>query len=627
MKALINLEPGVAVDYDGKHYVITHILSLEAVIGKDQENGKSKELRIADLTPVAAVSQEFKVQNKDLSIIKTEDRENAELWFKRIRPLLSTTRRTYEMIEEVAKGAGVHVSTVYRKLAMYEQTGRVSALCPSKPDGGKGKSRIASEAETILQNTIRDFYLNKQKPSIRRTIDEVERRFCNAKIKPPHRNTIYKRIKALSDEDKDKTRLGAKQSADKHSAFPGHFPGGDWPLAVVQIDHTLLDVTLVDDKNRQSVGRPWLTLAIDAFSRMVAGYYLSLDPPNSMSVGLCIAHAILPKEQWLARYEINTPWLCWGVMRLIHADNAREFRSNMLRRACKEYGIDLEWRPVKQPHYGAYIESLLGTFLEEIHSLPGTTFSNPEERGEYDSEKHSAMTFSEFERWLVTFITGVYHQREHSSLLTSPIRQYEKGIFGTEDMAGRGLPLQVTDADRLRLDLMPYVERTIQEYGVEIDRIHYFSDVLRRFVHSKVPDNPKRKRKFIFKRDPRDISVAYFYDPELNQYFSVPYRDSSRPPLSIWEFRAARNRLIEQGTKDINEALIFDSYTQMLSQVEEAKRKTKAMRRADQRRQLNKQIIKPMAGSANSQAPIENKLSADFASTPTIAPFEEIEEL
>lgn len=602
-------------------------MNLETVIGKDQETGKSEELRIADLTPVAVVSQDLKAQDRDLSIIKAEDWENAELWFKRIHPLLSTTHRTYEMIEEVAKDAGVHASTVYRKLAVYEQTGRVSALCPSKPDGGKGKSRIAPEAETILQNSIRGFYLNKQKPSIKKTIDEVERKFWNARIKPPHRNTIYKRIKALPDKDKDKTRLGDNQSAEKHSAFPGHFPGADWPLAVVQIDHTLLDIILVDDKNRHPVGRPWLTLAIDVFSRMVAGYYLSLDPPNSMSVGLCIAHSILPKEQWLARYEIHTSWHCWGVMQLIHADNAREFRGNMLKRACKEYGIDLEWRPVKQPRYGAHIERLLGTFLEEIHSLPGTTFSNPEERGEYDSEKHSAMTFSELEKWLATFISGVYHQREHSSLLTSPIRQYEKGIFGTEEMPGRGLPLRVTDADRLRLDLMPYVERTVQEYGIEIDRIHYFSDVLRRFVHSKAPNNPRSKQKFIFKRDPRDISVAYFYDPELNQYFSIPYRDSSRPPMSIWEFRAARKRLLEQGTKDINEALIFDSYTQMLSQVEEAKRKTKAMRRADQRRQLNKQIIKPMAVSANSQAPVENKLSADFASTPAITPFEEIEEL
>jgi putative transposase len=117
-----------------------------------------------------------------------------------------------------------------------------------------------------------------------------------------------------------------------------------------------------------------------------------------------------------------------GVMQRIHADNARELRGHTLQRACKEYGIDLEWRPVTKPSYGAHIERLLGTFNEGIHALPGTTLSNPAERGEYDSENKAMMTVAEFEKWLITYITGVYHQREHSSLSTSPVKQYEKGF-------------------------------------------------------------------------------------------------------------------------------------------------------------------------------------------------------
>ena len=53
-----------------------------------------------------------------------------------------------------------------------------------------------------------------------------------------------------------------------------------------------------------------------------------------------------------------------------------------MKMACKEYGIDLEWRPVATPHYGAHIERLLGTLNDEIHSAPDTTFSNPRQRGE-----------------------------------------------------------------------------------------------------------------------------------------------------------------------------------------------------------------------------------------------------
>ncbi len=234
----------------------------------------------------------------------------------------------------------------------------------------------------------------------------------------------------------------------------------------------------------------------------------------------------------------------------------------MLQRACKEYNIDLEWRPVKTPHYGAHIERLLGTFNQEIHALPGTTFSSPAERGEYDSESQAVMTILEFEKWIVTYITGVYHQREHSSLKTSPLQQYEKGILGTDDMVGRGLPRRIVDEDRLRLDLMPFFERAVQPYGVVVDEVHYYSDVQRRYVNAKEPGQSRKKRKFIFRRDPRDISTLYFYDPDVKDYFRIPCRDTARSPMSIWEFREARRKLEKEGVKEINEGLIFRSYEQ-----------------------------------------------------------------
>ena len=56
---------------------------------------------------------------------------------------------------------------------------------------------------------------------------------------------------------------------------------------------------------------------MDVFSRMVLGFYISFDPPGALSTGLCISHAILPKEKWLARFGITTPWPCWGLPKTI----------------------------------------------------------------------------------------------------------------------------------------------------------------------------------------------------------------------------------------------------------------------------------------------------------------------
>ena len=120
-----------------------------------------------------------------------------------------------------------------------------------------------------------------------------------------------------------------------------------------------------------AIGRPWLTLAIDVYSRAIAGMYLSLDAPGTHSVGLCLAQAILPKDIWLAELKIERPWPVSGLMKVVHADNGPEFHTQTLKLACKEWGIDLRWRPVKRPHYGGHIERLLGTVARELHEMPG----------------------------------------------------------------------------------------------------------------------------------------------------------------------------------------------------------------------------------------------------------------
>ena len=56
---------------------------------------------------------------------------------------------------------------------------------------------------------------------------------------------------------------------------------------------------------------------------------------------------------------------------------------------------------------GGHIERLLGTLLRALHELPGATFSNPQQRGSYDSEARAVMTLGQLERWLTECNVGV----------------------------------------------------------------------------------------------------------------------------------------------------------------------------------------------------------------------------
>ena len=130
----------------------------------------------------------------------------------------------------------------------------------------------------------------------------------------------------------------------------GHFPEVLAPLDVVQIDHTPVDLIIVDDKHRKPIGRPWITIAIDIYSRMITGYYISLDAPSVTSVGMCLARSILPKNELLEQNNIeNITWDVFGYPEKIHVDNGSDFRSEDLRKSCALHGINIEFRPLARP--------------------------------------------------------------------------------------------------------------------------------------------------------------------------------------------------------------------------------------------------------------------------------------
>lgn len=520
--------------------------------------------------------------NRNINLLTDEQWEKVRERFNIIEPILKNKKNS--KIKQIAKKNKIHFTTVYRWLKNYEETGVITSLIGNKKNGGRGKSRLDSYLDIIINDEINTTYLSPSKKSISKTIRNIIMKCKSEKIKPPHPNTIRNRIKNLSEETVLKSRYGKSVARDKFEPIKKHFPGADYPLSVVQIDHTLLDIILVDEHYRKPFLRPYLTLAIDVFSRMVVGFYLSFDPPGELGTGLCIANSIMSKEMWLEKYDINADWPSWGVMNTIHLDNAKEFRGNMLRRACENYGINIEYRPVATPHWGGHVERLLGTFSKEIHNLSGSTFSNISDRKNYDSVSKASLTINELEKWLLTLIVNVYHNQRHSSIKMTPLQKYEEGILGNN---GIGLPPKLTNERRLKLDFMPFFERTVQEYGVVINHINYYDDILRKYIHTKVDfTKNSNKKKFIFKRDPRDISIIYFYDESLNEYFEVPYRNTSQPPMSIWEYNQVLKTLNKQNIP-IDEDAIFSAYKTLdeieMNAISETKRLKRFSRYADKR--------------------------------------------
>jgi putative transposase len=576
----IDLRSGALVRHAEGVFRITEVLDFSSVVAMAVESGRTKILRVGELM---AVESAPKVASEvDIDSIAEEDWRVAQMRYEAIRPLLDM-EQSRSAVEARAVEVEVNPATLYRWLSRYRSMDAISALIPFKRGWKTGNYRIGEATEGVIRQVIQDFYLKPERPSPQKVVREVHR-ICDLRhIERPSPTAVRARITRIPEYERLKRRGQAELAKNKFLPVPGKFPGAEYPLAVVQIDHTPVDVILVDDVHRKPIDRPWITVAIDVFSRMTVGYYLSFDEPSTTSVAMCLSHAMLPKDEWLLLHDVNGTWPVWGRPHKVHVDNGPDFRSKSLRQSCQMHSVDLEFRPVKVPRYGGHIERLQGTLLREIHDLPGTTFSSVKDRGEYDSEKHAVMTKDEFEKLLVDLICNNYHRRIHSALGMPPLRMWELGIFGGAGIQGVGMPHRPTDRLTVVLDFLPSFSRTVQPDGVSLDGLRYYAEALRPWIGMKDKETGKA-RSHVFRRDPRDVSAIWFYDPDLRQYFKVPLADQSAPVFSIWEHQRAKAALAKAGHDPSDERAVFKSIGDRRAMVEESAARTKKARREAQRR-------------------------------------------
>ena len=539
----------------------------------------------------------------DLAQISKKDWERAQAIRETIDDLLALPKQTRA---DVATAAGKHeisIAWMYRLIKKYKAIGKTSCLVPQKKDGGRGKGRIPKKHEQLIQAAINEHYLIKKSLKPSKVYKKYKHECKRHNLKPVAPNTFRERIRQLPARTVTKHQQGGKAARDKFDPSVGKFPRPKWPLDVVQMDHTPANIIVVDPETREPIGRASLTIAEDMYSRAVLGYVISLEAPSATTVALALAHAVVPKTAMLRDKGINAKLPMYGKMAVLHVDNGPDFWSDALNMGCLEHGIDIIYRPIKHPKFGGTVERILRTLNDELNTLDGTTKSNIFDRGEYDSDGEACLSLDELEHYLVLAIQ-IYHNEVHSELLMPPALAWREGIEGVDNKPGRGQPRRVHNERRFLIDFLPLIERSIQRYGFQWDYIRYYDDVLRQFI------DREDKRKFIIRRDPRDISKIYFYCPDSKQYYEIPYRNMEHPTVTLHEWKAARNRLKAKGVNAEDEDLVFQSIEEANQVLQQARDKTKKARRDKARKQAaekSRRMLPPEADHASkrtSAAPI-----------------------
>lgn len=298
------------------------------------------------------------------------------------------------------------------------------------------------------------------------------------------------------------------------------------PLQRVEIDNTPIDLIVVDEHDYLPLGRLNLTKALDTATRYPLGWYMGFEPPSYYSAMECLYHAICPKPDMGELYGTEHQLQGYGIPYSLVVDNGKEFIGQDLEDTCLLLGVILEYNPVRSPEFKAAIERHFSTCNGLFHSLPGTTFSNIFQRGDYDSVAQACITHGELEKMLHIFLVDIYAERFHKGLGGVPARRWEAA------MSAGFSPRLPPSAQDLLILLGRVAYRKIQHYGIEFMNLRYSSSSLA-LLRARLNGEQAK-----IKYHPGDLSRLYVRDPFNDTYIVVPALASEYTEgLSLWKHR------------------------------------------------------------------------------------------
>ena len=560
---VIALRRGSKVQYGGATVRVVGAVALDAVTVLTQQ-GEYLHAPLKDLVTEAAGVV------KPTVAVDLKRQEKVQSYVDAFADLLAKPRHTKAEVGEAAAKLGISVTSAYDAIRRFRLSGSTADLPPPTRPGGRGKSRIDPKAEQIIKQSIEEILLQRRNFSIQAFLKEVKRRLRKAD-RQVSETTLRNRVANIPEHRWTKARKGYSETRRTHDPIVDHYPGVFRPLEAIQIDHWRADIEILSDDRLTVVGRPWITLAIDAYSRMVYGLHVGIDAPSVTTVGMAMINGMTQKDGVKELYGIDGELPVAGKPERVEADNAGEFTGRSMQASCTNFGIKLKLRPLGAPQYGAHIERLNGTLASRFKELPGATGASTTERKALRPTATAAFTLEDLTRhvWLMI---NEYQNEVHSAIGCTPLEKYKNYFFGPNGQK-HSLPDVYVDDLEFRIQWFPLLTRTLQRYGIRIDHLDYYGEALEQLVRNRKNHGPLDIR-----RDPFDVRVIYVRHPTNGSWLRVLSRHLTFPVASIYELRAARREAVHRKrapTPEILARIIDEQHRN----IEESVKKTKTAQR------------------------------------------------
>jgi transposase InsO family protein len=418
---------------------------------------------------------------------------------------LRETNRRYDEISgqlngETSGSGDVPQRTRERWLAQYraaeQQFGNgYIGLLPRWGGCGNRTRKLPTRVIELMEQVILTQYETLKQKGKSATYGELLRLCETEAVEAPSYKTFCLHVRKRPHYEQTLKRQGHR-AAYQHEEFYWHLEmttprHGERPLHICHIDHTELDIELVCSLTGRKLGRPWLTIMTDAYSRRFLSFFITYDPPSKRSDMMVLRECV--------RRHGRLP-------QIIVVDGGSDFKSVYFETLLARYRVAKKVRPKAKARYGSPCERLLGTSNTRfIHNLCGNTQLTKNVRQVYKSVNPKNLARwdigSLYERFS-EFGYELYDTTSHPALVPhSPREAFIQGIAQSGTRSSR----RIAYDEEFKMFSLPTTPKGTAKLdaqrGVKINYRYYWSESFR---------DPELNGKQIHVRyDPFDIGIAY----------------------------------------------------------------------------------------------------------------------
>jgi transposase InsO family protein len=369
-------------------------------------------------------------------------------------------------------------------------------LLAKASEQGNRTSRLSEESRNLLVQFVENDYEDLRQKTKLASWAALKRKCDELGIVAPTYVTFCTAVRERPTFLRTLKRQG-RRAAYTHSSFyfelepttPRH---GDRPFEIGHIDHTELDVEVVCSHTGRPLGRPWMTVLIDAFSRRCLAFYLTFDEPSYRSCMMILRDCV--------RRHSRLP-------QTVVLDGGPEFQSTYFETLLARYECTKKVRPPAQARFGSVCERLFGTTNSQfIHNLRGNTQITRNVRQVTKSNEPTGQARWPLGRlcdYLSSFLFEIYDTIEHPALGQTPREACLKALQSTGIRPNRTIPYD----HAFILATLPTTTRGTANVspgrGIIINRVYYWAEAFR--------DPTVENHDVSVRYDPFDIGTAYAF--------------------------------------------------------------------------------------------------------------------